>query len=208
MTCSVLPLFSSPIYVNKELDINVEIFSSLLDKLEYEMTPNGDGWISKNQFLLLEDQFSFIREKVESNLKSYLHDVLKVSKNYKLKHSCSWSIYHEKGNWCRPHLHTNSLFSGVLYFSTPINSGGYLSFSAIRQVPSWSPPTMEPTVDEYNIFNSKSWDIPLEPGLVCIFPSHVLHQVSASQTNERRRCISFNYFLEGEFGDKTNYTKF
>jgi len=39
-------------------------------------------------------------------------------------------------------------------------------------------------------------------------PSHVLHQVSTSQTNERRRYISFNYFLEGEFGDKTNYATF
>ena len=205
----VLPLFSSPVYINDEISkLDIPSSVELLDSLEYERTPNNDGWISVNQSLLAETSFSHIRKIVEENILFYLHEIMRVDKSYELRHVCSWAMCHEKGDWSRAHLHTNSLFSGAIYFTVPENSGQVLDFSCVRQVPTWCPPTLEPIATDFNIFNSKSWGVPVKPGTICIFPSHMMHQVSRSDSIDKRRCIAFNYFLTGKFGEKTTYAEF
>lgn len=205
----ILPLFSSPIYINDEISrLNIPFYNKILSNLEYERTPNNDGWITLDQSLLDDNKFFDIKNIIEENMIFYLQEVMKIDKNYQLKHVCSWAIYHDKGDWCRPHMHTNSLFSGVIYFNVPENSGQILDFYCADQIPTWCSSTIQPTVTEFNILNSKYWTVSVKPGIICIFPSHLMHQVPMSNSTEKRRCIAFNYFLTGKFGGKTSYVEF
>lgn len=204
----IFTLFSAPVYRNQIQNFDSQSVVKLLEDLEYERTPNRDGFMSKRQNLLLTQEFSNIKEIVEGHLYFYLYDILKVDTEHKLKHACSWAIYHDKDDWCFSHLHTNSLFSGVLYIRVPEDSGNILGFSSCQAFPTWCPSTMEPKVSEYNIFNSKGWNLGVSDGTILLFPSHVMHQVPQSKANEKRRCISFNYFLTGKFGLNTTYAEF
>ena len=128
MEAEIFPLFSVPVFKSKVNDLDFDDLNQRLDSLEYEKTANGDGWMSVQQSLLYQEEFVDVKEQVERYLKGYLHQVLNVSTNHNLKHVCSWAIYHDIRNWCFPHLHTNSLFSGVLYTNVPENSGESLTF--------------------------------------------------------------------------------
>jgi len=208
MEAEIFPLFSVPVFKSKVNDLDFDDLNQRLDSLEYEKTANGDGWMSVQQSLLYQEEFVDVKEQVERYLKGYLHQVLNVSTNHNLKHVCSWAIYHDIRNWCFPHLHTNSLFSGVLYTNVPENSGESLTFGHAQLMPTWCSPTMEPTVTDYNLYNSKTWGFDVQRGDILLFPSHVLHNTPVSKTTEKRRCIAFNYFLTGKFGLKTAYAEF
>lgn len=204
----VYTLFSSPVYKKKLDHFDPTELVERLDKLEYERTDNQDGYMSKEQALLLREDYTDIRDVVESHLKFYLYEILKVDKSYGLKHACSWAIYHQKEDWCFNHLHSNSLFSGVFYVRVPEGSGEVLNFSCPQSSPTWAPCTLEPNVSEFNIFNAKNWGVEVSDGTMVLFPSHVLHSVPVSKSEEKRRCISFNYFLTGKFGLKSAYAEF
>ena len=208
MTTEILPLFSVPVFKTEINNYNFDNLNERMDSLEYERTQNNDGWMSKRQSLLYDEDFSDIKNIIEDFLKYYLHEILCISEDHTLKHVCSWAIYHDIRDWCFSHLHTNSLFSGVLYTKVPKDSGELLSFSAMEAIPSWCPSTMQPTVNEYNMFNSKTWRIDVNQGSLLLFPSHVLHHSPVSKSIEKRRCIAFNYFLGGKFGLKTAYAEF
>ena len=204
----VYPLFNIPVFKIKVNEFDFDKANKDLEELEYERTNHGDGWMTKEQSLLTLPQFSEAEKVIRFTLQYYLYEVLKVKEEHQPKHVCSWGIYHDVDDWCFDHLHTNSLFSGVFYTNVHENSGEFIEFCHTQSIPTWCPSTLEPGVSEFNLHNSKSWKFKVQQGDMILFPSHVLHQVPVSKTTEKRRSISFNYFLTGKFGLKTAYAEF
>lgn len=206
---TIVPLFSSPILISK-INIDNEDFNNALMYIEsidfnqcFDSDGHKNGFISVNQRLLNEFQMLKIKNSIEQKLKEYLFDYLKLDKNLSIKHQCSWAVKHGYGDKSHIHRHSNSLFSGVLYFKIPHNSGNYLTF--YNNQSSFSTSTINLSFEEYNWYNSNEWKFYVEEKTILIFPSHVYHKAPISESYDNRYCISFNYFINGEIKIDTRY---
>ena len=194
----VLPLFSTPIGVDF---IDYEFDKSYVDKLEYVEYSNSVGFMSKNNSILLQKDFSNLKNQIEKKLNFYLSEILKFNEG-KIKHACSWLSVQGPQKSAQLHLHANSCYSGVLYLKYPPNSGK-IWFSHPLQIPTFGTSTIDPSVSEFNIFNSKKYFIEPKDNLLLLFPSHVDHYTEINESLEDRYSLSFNYFITGKFGNTT-----
>lgn len=196
----VLPLFSTPMYVNNigYLDCN--------NLKEVAFMQNETSFISQSQEILNEHKFSSIKKKIDFQMETYVYDILKINKSLKLHHVCSWMVLHKKGNYSPLHLHSNSMFSGVLYLKCDENSGK-IKFSIPQIIPTWTSSTLDPiyNLTEQNIFNSREWVYQPKKWDILCFPSHTYHEVEPSFSDSDRLVLSFNYILKGKFGRDTGY---
>jgi uncharacterized protein (TIGR02466 family) len=200
----IVPLFSSPVYCRYSLEFNAKKIIYFLEESEWEETEYKNGFNSKNQNILLEDELLDIKNIVEENLRIYIHEFLKISTEHTLKHCCSWAMRHGNGDCAQLHMHKNSMYSGVIYLKVPEDSGNHLIFEINHNQPTYSTITASPNIDEQNIYNSRSFSLFIEDKSIAIFPSHMHHKTLISQSKENRYCIAFNYFLGGRYGGPTS----
>lgn len=185
----IYPLFSTPLYhasvVNCISDIVVE------EKDFFENQNQYNTYNSRNQNILDEDRFKEISDIVDEHVGTYAYDILKISKQTKLQRTCSWMVIGKPGSVTAPHIHRNSIFSGIFYVKSEENAGEII-FST---QPTHS--IISPDLEEKNIYNSESWSISVKTNDILVFPSHLNHSVSCNNSGDIRCAIAFNYFLTG-----------
>ena len=101
-----------------------------------------------------------------------------------------WANINYPGNFNRPHLHPNSLFSGVYFIKTPQKSGNFMIYEPRPGV-------------QYTMPNRKEVKLPPElwrevqyepvAGRCIMFPSWLWHEVKPNQSNDIRISVSFNF---------------
>ena len=57
---------------------------------------------------------------------------------------------------------------------------------------------------KYNMFNATSFKFPVETGDIFLFRSSLIHGVGKKKGNNIRISLSFNVFIKGTVGNKTN----
>jgi uncharacterized protein (TIGR02466 family) len=129
----------------------------------------------------------------------YTRQLLAVNKGIEFYITDSWINIHQRGHSAGPHVHHNSLISGVLYLKVTENSGDLVFHKqALSLVP--FPPALDLDMDSYNIYNCKSWGHRPKTNDICLFPSVVTHSVDPNESDEDRWCLAFNVFVRGKFG--------
>jgi uncharacterized protein (TIGR02466 family) len=117
------------------------------------------------------------------------------SGDYRLNVSKAWTNLNNSHYIDEVHIHRNSFYSAVYYVKATGNKdSGTLDLltpdSGIRH-------TIHPEiVSSYNSFNSDKWSIIPETGKLVIFPSWVLHYVTANTSAKDRISIAFDTCLE------------
>ena len=101
-----------------------------------------------------------------------------------------WANINYPGNFNRPHLHPNSLFSGVYWVKAPEKSGDLMLYEP-RQGAQCTMP------------NRKEGKLPPElwrevhytprAGTIVMFPAWLWHEVRTNQSNDIRISVSFNF---------------
>ena len=101
-----------------------------------------------------------------------------------------WANINYKGGFNRPHLHPNSLFSGVYWVKAPKNSGDLMLYEPRPGVQTTMP-------------NRKKGKLPHElwrqvyytpkAGTIVMFPSWLWHEVKPNESQDIRISISFNF---------------
>ena len=117
----------------------------------------------------------------------------------KLKITQCWGNKNPFGHWHHPHIHSNSIVSGVFYVNSS-NSNTWFSLKNIwdcLDVVNYKPFKL--------IYNESSSMIihknPTIAGELIIFPSTLYHSVDEHKTgDEYRHSISFNAFPTGKIG--------
>ena len=105
-----------------------------------------------------------------------------------------WASINPPGGYNRPHIHPNSLFSGVYYVKAPINSGQLVCTDPRPGIQTCMPNRKKGEPPKY------LWrDIHLQPkeNRAVIFPSWLWHSVQPNQSNDIRISISFNFVQDG-----------
>ena len=193
----LFPLFSSPV-VRTKLKHSLDL--DYIESLEYTEYGNS-GQKSVNENILLQECFHDLKYQIEYALNSFLFGNLNFSQG-KIVHTGSWINLHRPGDYAPRHNHTNSFYSGVFYLQVPENSGR-IWFVKPNSLPTYSTPTIDPEIKEFNIYNSNEWGFDLEANDLLLFPSHVDHLVEINKSNTNRYSLAFNYFLQGAIGGNT-----
>ena len=198
MTGQVLPLFSQPVYIDM-FDINDQMVSDVM-RTDYHFLNNveNNGGMSKNtQWLNSNPE---IKSVAEQYLWHYLTKVLGIGmERHTLCHQSSWINIHHKGDQGAGHSHTNSMFSGVMYFKIPPDSCEIL-FHVPAMFPTYVTQTVLPDIVESNIYNMREAVIQPVDGMIILFPSHLPHTINVNNSDEKRYSLAFNYYLKGAFG--------
>ena len=192
------PLFSTPVYKDS-VDYNLNIDLTTFD---YERYVSNDGFSSTDKEILLTKKFHSLKKQIDKHIEIYLFEGLQLSQG-RIRHLRSWINLHKPGDRAPIHIHSNSFISGILYLKVPLkNGGGRICFMSPESQPTFKTSTLNPYVEQHNILNSKVWGFVPKDKDIYLFPSHTYHYTDVNESTEDRYCVSFNYFLEGEFGRK------
>ena len=202
------PLFPHPVY---------------LSKLERELTKDEMRTINKfkDQTLSLRSTSSFesiaqkaskdhyvLEKKGLENLKKdlniiildYFDKVICTSNSVTPYITQSWFNYTESNQFLQRHAHQNSFLSGVFYVAADKEVDKIEFFKAGYD-------TIMLEYEKYNLFNSTSWNFPIETGDVFLFRSSLEHGVGKKKGKNMRISLSFNIFVKGTLGDRSELTQ-
>ena len=203
-------LFPTPVYQNflefrpSELKSMIDYVSNLdwaSDKDIYE-GPNGET-TKLEADLLSEPELENLRKKIDKEVYNFAKSLQIDFGKHGLKRINSWGNLQKKGNYIKEHRHNNTQFSGVFYLQTPENSGDII-FTTRNAT--WINSYWEPSLTGYDDLNSFEKRFKPEESGIFLFPAHLDHYVTPSESSEERYSISFNYNLDGKFfGDCNNH---
>ena len=105
-----------------------------------------------------------------------------------------WANINPPGGYNRPHIHANSLFSGVYYIKAPANSG-----KLVCNDPRPGAQTVMPTRKKGQPPKHLWREVHLEPKVnrIIMFPSWLWHNVEPNESSDIRISVSFNFIQHG-----------
>lgn len=197
MSSHVQPLFGIPLYRNTRSQL--DNLTQRIAQLDYERMPVGNGDITTTKWLLEQEQFADLRTLVLEEINIFTHYLLHMDpQKIQWRLQNSWAVRHQKDDWSQAHHHTNSVFSGVYYVDTTMDSGN-LVFT--RTHDTVSTVTFDFPYTHFNELNSKSFSITPHPGEIVMFPSHLMHSVERNQSDQIRYAVAFNFVPTGTWGE-------
>ena len=107
----------------------------------------------------------------------------------------SWLTKTGHGGSCQWHRHSNSWISGCLYLD---GGDGWAPFQLQSPTPDYGI-LVNPDFD--NMYNGKVMNYKPAPGLLILFPSHMLHRIGPHKGAEDRYSLAFNCFPVGHIGN-------
>ena len=105
-----------------------------------------------------------------------------------------WANINYKGGYNKPHIHPNSLFSGVYYVQAEPNCGKIVLYDPRPGIQSNMPARINGQPPEH------LWrEVHIEPKVnrILMFPSWLWHNVEPNESNNIRISVSFNFIQDG-----------
>ena len=105
-----------------------------------------------------------------------------------------WANINYKGGYNKPHVHPNSVFSGVYYVKTPPKCGNLICNDPRPGIQTCMPSRKKGEPPKH------LWrEVHLQPqeNRALIFPAWLWHTVEPNQSNEPRISVSFNFIQQG-----------
>jgi uncharacterized protein (TIGR02466 family) len=190
------PLFSKPLYV-KQLNIDTHKIMDLLKKYKFyydkEKGPNFSQ--ATNSLYVLEDKkLLFLKEQLLKEIKEFAKGILAYKNDFEI--TTSWFTKTATGQGSSFHNHNNCMFSAVLYLQTKEDCGNL-------NLQNYDGGRYSLEVEGYNLFNTKTWNITPEDGMLVMFPAEVFHNIQANNSDITRYSLAFNVAPTGLIGKKT-----
>lgn len=189
----IFPLFPVAVYRSNIRPLT----STELDILKKQPTYEQDlgNNTSNTPYLLSEIGLEDLSKEIQNHIDNYVKEIMKVS--YEVYITNSWINVTQAGEQHMIHCHSNSILSGVLYISVN-DSNPSISFNRMT-----APFLLHSAADDYNIFNSMEWNVPVEDNNIVIFPSTSYHYVKRNKSNNTRISVAFNTFARGNIKTQT-----
>lgn len=210
-TYKIHPLFPLPLYTTM-FEGDFSSYQSILQSKSLEPSPEfvskEYGSKSDDVYILHDPELTSLASWIMSHFQHYATKILNVEVG-QLGFSQSWISQKSTDELHAPHHHSNSVFSGVLYFEDkkdiePIN---FMNPNVIQHYqPNYF--FLPRTAEDQNIFNYQQISYnPVFKELI-IFPSWLKHGVEANKSSTPRKSLAINtFFNKGAIGDKHNLTE-
>ena len=171
-----------------------------LDFVDQQPTHSNMGnTTSDDRYVLTHKTMSALHRFVQECVGTYLEKICEPSNEVSLRVTQSWFNYSKPGEWHHKHAHPNSFVSGVLYMKAVKDLDKIHFYNDTYK-------TIELPAKNYNLYNSKSWWLPVETGDLILFPSSFVHSVEKVEAQETRVSMAFNTFPVGYVGQEESLT--
>jgi len=184
--------FPTPVYiqeVSNAVELNQYLEQKILQWSQQDKgvsKTNAGGWHSTTDMNRKEEYNVLTKELFAMQYEIFKKELLAQ----KPVLGNMWANINYPGNFNRPHLHPNSLFSGVYWVKAPEKSGDLMLYEP-RQGAQCTMP------------NRKEGKLPPElwrevhytprAGTIVMFPAWLWHEVRPNQSNDTRISVSFNF---------------
>jgi uncharacterized protein (TIGR02466 family) len=105
-----------------------------------------------------------------------------------------WANINPPGGYNRPHIHPNTLFSGVYYVKTPPNCGKLVCSDPRPGIQTVMPTRIKGTPPKH-LWRDCHLDV--KEGRIIIFPAWLWHSVEPNESSDIRISVSFNFIQKG-----------
>jgi uncharacterized protein (TIGR02466 family) len=188
-------LWPIPVY---EANLPVkEEWKTSIRNLKYVRTHIANSDISEDRFIF--HKMPDLEKEIMKHCENYIRKYLMISDNATFYFQNSWSNIHKPNDYSQIHYHANALLSGVYYPILPKNSGDIVLCKP-NMFCNLFPSAIKVNYDKIDNVNSDSFQLNLEEGSICIFPSQLEHSVQKNKSNEDRYSVAFNLYVKGKFG--------
>ncbi len=136
------------------------------------------------------DKYPAIRQmlfEVEKQAPNFYRE-MGVKKNFKQQLENFWVNFNKPGMFNKPHLHPNSVFTGVYYAKAENNCGNIVIHNSSDK--EFVLQTYTETQNQYTMSNPQYRP---SAGLVIIFPSWLQHSVESNYSGTDRISVSFHF---------------
>ena len=184
--------FPTPIYI-KDLPNAAKINPYLEEKIiqwskqnRGISRTNAGGWHSKTDMNKKQEYNVLTKELFDMQFEIYKKELL----DFKPVLGNMWANINYPECFNRPHIHPNSLFSGVYFIKTPQKSGNLMVYDPRPGVQMAMPSRKKEQLQ------SELWrEVHYEPvaGRCIMFPAWLWHEVKPNQSNDTRISVSFNF---------------
>ena len=151
---------------------------------------NVNGWHSKTDMHTKQEYKPLIDELFRMAYEVFNEEFL----DGEPKLGNMWANINPPGGYNKPHIHPNSLFSGVYYVKTPINSGRLICNDPRPGIQTCMPNRKKGQPPKH------LWrEVNLQPqeNRAIMFNSWLWHTVEPNKSNEDRISVSFNFLQSG-----------
>jgi uncharacterized protein (TIGR02466 family) len=191
---NIYPLFATGVYKNK---LNITLTNNELAAI-YDLNSSKQilgTKLSNDKFILERPELQRLKNILLDEVKEYFNTVMGYEFEIYITNSWCNIAGHTEGQTL--HNHANSVISGVFYLDVDQSQP---SITFVNPTP---PFLLNMRSQQYNMFNSLEFDIPLEDNTVILFPSQCFHYVKSNPTTNNRVSIAFNTFVKGNIGVET-----
>lgn len=194
----VSEIFCTPIFQYDNINIRKEELNIVEN--EVERFKNVGNSTSLDNYILDKKEFKKLKNVLTSKINNYFQEVYApLNKDLKLYITQSWLNYTTENEFHHAHHHNNSLVSGVFYFKA--DKDDHICFEKDKSI------AFDIPSDQTNNFNARVWGVSVEPNMLVVFPSTVIHSVQQKRNNNLRISLAFNTFIKGTIGSKQNLTE-
>ena len=184
--------FPTPVYI-QEISNAVELNQYLEQKITQwsqqnkgVLKTNAGGWHSTTDMNRKEEYNVLTKELFAMQYEIFKKEFL----TQKPVLGNMWANINYPGNFNRPHLHPNSLFSGVYWVKAPEKSGNLMLYEPRPGVHTTMPSRKEGKLPP------ELWrEVHYQPkaGVAIMFPAWLWHEVQPNESNDTRISVSFNF---------------
>ena len=168
------------------------VYQQMKDDPEGRMVSNVGGWQSDGNYHEFDNP---IRKFLEDAMKK-LFDRGIYKEDTKINIIQSWINVNTKGSFNRSHYHSMCDLSGTFWIKVPKKSGDIKfqnpnGFAESKMMANMNPQFRE----ELGVH----WGMDFYPteGRVCLWPSHLYHDVAPNMSDEDRISVAFNVNVDG-----------
>ena len=185
--------FPTPVYIQEvpnAVELNNHLEKNILQWQKEDPKgvnkTNVNGWHSQTDMNKKEEYNPLTKELFKMQEEIFKKEFL----TQKPALGNMWANINYKGGFNRPHLHPNSLFSGVYWVKTPENSGNLMLYEprpgAQCTMPNRKEGKLPPELWREVHYKPKA-------GTVVMFPAWLWHEVRPNQSQDIRISVSFNF---------------
>jgi len=197
----ITKIFPTPIYTSEPYLLTEDEIIAAKKHFE-NVSVNANKNLTTNNKLVLDSTVEFVNLKkfIKECIDEYFYNVLQVKKDINIYITQSWLNFNTKGTSHHTHFHSNSIISGVFYFTEdniPIEfETSYLKFGNISL-----------NYENFNDVNYETFNFSAKKGTLVLFPSSLKHNVKENNLENTRISLSLNTFVSGKLGNHNSLTQ-
>tara|TARA_R100000935_G_scaffold22537_1_gene41467 strand:- start:275 stop:853 length:579 start_codon:yes stop_codon:yes gene_type:complete len=151
---------------------------------------NVDGWHSETNMHTMQPFKTLVDELMKMQHKVFKEEWLAREPIL----GNMWANINYSGGYNRPHIHPNSLYSGVYYVKTQPDCGRTLIYDPRPGIQTTMPARKKGSPPQH-LWREAHLDS--KQGRIIMFPSWLWHCVELNKSNDLRISVSFNFIQHG-----------